>query len=157
MLRFAIVGLTYALLSTLALSTFSDAQTRPPLRVGIVGLVHGHVHGFLEHYRQSPEIEIVGIAEPDRQLLSAAAAKYGFDQALLFTDLEQMIAKAHPQAVLVYTSTFDHRRVVEICARHGVHVVMEKPLATTYEDALAIEKAAHGAKIHVLVNYESSA
>ncbi len=67
-----------------------------------------------------------------------------------------MIAKAHPQAVLVYTDTFDHLRVVEICARHGVHVVMEKPLATTYEDALAIEKAAHTAKIHVLVNYETS-
>ena len=156
MLRLITVGVTYALFSTLVLTIFSDAQTHAPLRVGIVGLVHGHVHGFLEHYRHSPEIEIVGIAEPDRQLLSAAAAKYGFDQALLFTGLEEMIAKAHPQAVLVYTSTFDHRRVVEICARHGVHVVMEKPLATTYEDALAIEKAARAAKIHVLVNYETS-
>lgn len=156
MLRATLVVLTYALLSTLAFSTSSDAQTHPPLRVGIVGLVHGHVHGFLEHYRSSPEIEIVGVTEPDRQLLSAAGAKYGFDQALLFTDLEEMIAKAHPQAVLVYTSTFDHRRVVEICARHGVHVVMEKPLATTYEDAQAIEKAARAAKIHVLVNYETS-
>jgi predicted dehydrogenase len=154
--RLTTVALTFALIHTLTCSTFSDAQTHPSLRVGIVGLVHGHVHGFLEHYRHSPEIEIVGVAEPDRQLLTAAAAKYGFDQALLFTNLEEMIAKAHPQAVLVYTSTFDHRRVVEICARHGVHVVMEKPLATTYEDALAIEKAAHDGKIHVLVNYETS-
>lgn len=156
MLRLMMAGLTYALFSVLAFSPFSDAQTHPPLRVGIVGLTHGHVHGFLDRNRHSPEIEIVGIAEPDRQLLSAAAAKYGFDQALLFTDLEEMIAKAHPQAVLVYTNTFDHRRMVEICARHGVHVVMEKPLATTYQDALAIEKAAHAGKIHVLVNYETS-
>ena len=156
MLRLATLVFTSALVSTLALNVFSDAQTHPPLRVGIVGLTHGHVHGFLEHYRHSPEIEIVGIAEPDRQLLSAAAAKYGFDQALLFSDLEEMMAKAHPQAVLVYTNTFDHRRVVEACASHGVHVVMEKPLATTYEDALAIEKAAQAGKIHVLVNYETS-
>lgn len=156
MLRLMFVGLMFALISTLVFSPLSDAQTHPPLRVGIVGLVHGHVHGFLDHYRHSAEIEIVGVAEPDRQLLSAAAAKYGFDQALLFIDLEEMIAKAHPQAVLVYTSTFDHRRVVEICARHGVHVVMEKPLATTFLDAQAIEKSAHAAKIHVLVNYETS-
>ena len=156
MLRLIFVGLMFALTSTLVFSPLSDAQTHPPLRVGIVGLVHGHVHGFLERYRHSPEIEIVGVAEPDRQLLSAAAARYGFDQALLFADLEEMIGKAHPQAVLVYTSTFDHRRVVEACARHGVHVVMEKPLATTYEDAQAIEKAARAAKIHVLVNYETS-
>ena len=67
-----------------------------------------------------------------------------------------MLQKAHPQAVLVYTNTYDHRRVVEVCARHGVHVMMEKPLAVSLEDALAIEKAAHAGKIHVLVNYETS-
>ena len=133
-----------------------ESQTAHPLRVGIVGLVHGHVHGFLGQFRHSPEIDIVGVAEPDRQLLSQAGAKYGFDQAHLFTDLDEMLAKAHPQAVLVYTNTYDHRRVVEICARHGVHVMMEKPLAVSIEDAHAIEKAAHDANIHVLVNYETS-
>ena len=53
-------------------------------------------------------------------------------------------SRTHPQAVLVYTNTYDHRRVVEICARHGVHVMMEKPLAVSLDDALAIEKAARG-------------
>ena len=152
--------LIFALIATLILGFFSSrisfAQTHPPLRVGIVGLVHGHVHGFLEQYRRSPEIDIVGIAEPDHQLLSQSAAKYGFDQSQLFADLEDMLVKAHPQAVLVYTSTYDHRRVVEMCARHGVHVMMEKPLAVSVADALAIQKAAQVAKIHVLVNYETS-
>jgi predicted dehydrogenase len=45
---------------------------------------------------------------------------------------------------------------VEICARHGVHVMMEKPLAVSLDDARAIEHAAHSANIHVLVNYETS-
>jgi predicted dehydrogenase len=142
-----------------AAAMFSFAQESPaqaPLRVGIVGLVHGHVHGFLGQWRHSPEIEIVGVAEPDRKLLDAAAARYGFDHGILFTDLEEMLAKVHPQAVLVYTNTYDHRGVVEICAKHGVHVMMEKPLAVSMEDAVAIEKAANAAKIHVLVNYETS-
>jgi len=138
------------------LSSAQSSPTHPPLRVGIVGLVHGHVHGFLDQSRHSPEIEIVGIAESDRQLLSQAASRYGFNQSTLFTDLEDMIAKVHPQAVLAYTNTYDHRRVVEIAARHGVHVMMEKPLAVSLDDALAMEKAAHDAKIHVLVNYETS-
>jgi glucose-fructose oxidoreductase len=149
-----------SLTSVLLLSVFSTqiglAENHPRLRVCIVGLVHGHVHGFLEHSRHSAEIEIVGIAEPDRQLLSQAGVRYGFAPNLLFTDLEEMIAKAHPQAVLVYTNTFDHRRVVEMCARHGVHVMMEKPLAVSLEDALAMQKAARETKIHVLVNYETS-
>jgi predicted dehydrogenase len=137
-------------------AALSHAQTPPPLRVGIVGLVHGHVHGFLGQSRHSAEIEIVGIAEPDPQLLAQAGTRYGFDRSQLFSDLEDMLAKAHPQAVLVYTNTYDHRRVVEICARHGVHVMMEKPLAVSLDDALAIDKAAHAGKIHVLVNYETS-
>jgi predicted dehydrogenase len=74
----------------------------------------------------------------------------------LFSSLEEMIVKAHPQAVLAYTNTLDHRKVVEICARHGVHVMMEKPLAVSFDDALAIQKAAQAGRIHVLVNYETS-
>ena len=127
-----------------------------PLRVGIVGLVHGHVHGFLAQSRQSAEIEIVGVAEPDARLLSQAGTRYGFNPSILFTSLDDMLAKAHPQAVLVYTDTYDHRRVVETCARRGVSVVMEKPLAVSLDDALAIQKAAREGKIQVLVNYETS-
>ena len=156
---FRIVSLTVlsVLLAASCLSGQSaPVNARPPLRVAIVGLVHGHVHGFLDQSRHSPEIEIVGVAEPDQKLLSQAQTRYGFDSALLFTDLEDMLTKAHPQAVLVYTNTYDHRRVVEICARRGVHVMMEKPLAVSLDDALAMEKAAQDAKIHVLVNYETS-
>ena len=154
MIRIAHVVLLSMLTVTLSFGQASAAH--PPLRVGIVGLVHGHVHGFLGASLHSPEIQIVGIAEPDPRLLSQAATRYGFERSLLFTDLEGMLQKAHPQAVLVYTNTYDHRRVVEICARHGVHVMMEKPLAVSLEDALAIEKAAHAGKIQVLVNYETS-
>jgi predicted dehydrogenase len=147
------------LLGALSLAAAPFAQTpqsHPPLRVAIVGLVHGHVHGFLNQYRRRPEIEIVAVVEPDAKLRSAAAGRYSFDASQMFADLDDMIAKVHPQAVLVYSNTYDHRRVVEICARHGVHVMMEKPLAVSLEDALAIQKAAQAAKIHVLVNYETS-
>jgi predicted dehydrogenase len=143
----------------LTASTNSHSQssaTHPPLRVGLVGLVHGHVHGFLDQALHNPVIEIVGVVEPDHQLLSQNAARYGFDHHILFTDLEEMLQKTHPQAILVYTNTYDHRRAVEISARHGVHVMMEKPLAVSLDDALAIEKAAHDGKIQVLVNYETS-
>ena len=48
-------------------ATHTQAQIapEPPLRVGIVGLVHGHVKGFLEQSLDSPEIEIVGM-EPSK-------------------------------------------------------------------------------------------
>jgi len=153
MARFALSFCTLLL----SLPMFPQAvQSHSPLRVAIVGLVHGHVHGFLSQYQRSPEIEIVGVVELDAQLRTAASKRYGFNSSQMFADLEEMIAKTHPQAVLVYTNTYDHRRVVEICARHGVHVMMEKPLAVSLEDALWMQKAAQGGNIHVLVNYETS-
>lgn len=145
-----------ALLTCLASNAHAKTPEQSPLHVAIVGLVHGHVYGFLEQYRRNPEMEIVAIAEPDRRLLTQVAAKYAFTQAQLFTNVDEMLVKAHPQAVLVYTNTYDHLSVVETCARHGVHVMMEKPLAVSLEDAQAIEKAATAASIHVLVNYETS-
>jgi predicted dehydrogenase len=67
-----------------------------------------------------------------------------------------MLRQTHPQAALVYTNTFDHRKAVELCARYGVHIMMEKPLAVSLEDARAIEKAAQQGKIQVIVNYETT-
>lgn len=153
MVRITALTLLAVLLGSTAVAEVSGTAK---LRVGIVGLVHGHVRGFLQQYQHHPQIEIVGIAEANRQLLSQAAKRYGFEQGLLFTDLEEMIAKVHPEALLVYTNTHDHRRVVEIAAQHGIPVMMEKPLAASLNDALAIQKAAQAGKIHVLVNYETS-
>ena len=149
-------SLLFAIFSTTLLSQSQATPAHVPLRVGIVGLVHGHVHGFLQQFQHSPEIQIVGIVDPDRSLLTQAASRYNFDQSMLFTSLEEMLDKTHPQAVLVYTNTFDHRRVIEVAARRGVHVMMEKPLAVSLADALAMEKAAREGKVHVLVNYETS-
>jgi predicted dehydrogenase len=130
----------------------SDAK----LRLGVVGFHHGHVLGFFRNYLHREDIEIVGFAEPDQPLAAEYTRRFHLDPDRVFTSVEQMLEKAHPQAVVTYTSTFDHRMVVETCAKHGVHVMMEKPLAVSLEDALAMEKAARDAKIQVLVNYETS-
>jgi predicted dehydrogenase len=127
-----------------------------PLRVVIVGLVHGHVSGFLGPALKRSDIQIVGIAEADQQLAQRYTNQFKLDPKLLFIDVEQMLTTVRPQAVLVYTDTRDHRPVVEAAVRHGVPVMMEKPLAVSLEDALAIKRAADAAHIHVLVNYETT-
>jgi len=127
-----------------------------PLRVALAGLVHGHAFGFFDQFQHRTDLQIVGIAESDQQLAAQFARKYDLQPGIFYSDLEEMLKKTHPQAVLAYTNTYDHRRVVEICARHGVPVMMEKPLAVSREDARAIERAAHEAKIQVLVNYETT-
>jgi len=122
----------------------------------MAGLVHGHAEGFFNRVKDRRDIQIVGIAEADEKLFDRYANQFGLDRNLRHADLDEMLNATHPQAVLVYTNTYDHRHAVEICAKHGVAVMMEKPLAVSVDDARAIEQAARANKIQVLVNYETS-
>jgi glucose-fructose oxidoreductase len=156
-MRFVLLFGAFVLsLTTVSYGQTPASQNGAPLRVAIAGLVHGHAEGFLQANLHRSDIELVGIAEPDQKVAAKYAAQFHIDNALMFTSLEEMLEKTKPEAVLAYTSTYDHRRVVEICARHGVAVMMEKPLAVSQEDALAMQQAANAAKIPVLVNYETT-
>jgi len=132
----------------------SPAQA--PLRVAIVGLVHGHAQGLLTALPKNTHVELVGIAEPDTTLAAQYADKFHLDHKLLFTDTDKMLDQVHPEAILVYTSIADHRKAIETAARRGISSMVEKPLATTVADALAIRQAAREHHVQVLVNYETT-
>lgn len=158
------LGLALLLLAVLRHGVAIAETAPPPLRVGIVGLSHGHVGGFLSGgalvpaggLLHRPDAELVGIVEPDQALFDAYATKVHLSSTLHFRSIEEMAARAHPSAVLVFTAASEHPRIVEQCAALGVHVMMEKPLAISYQDALAMRDAAEKGKIHVLVNFETS-
>jgi glucose-fructose oxidoreductase len=135
-----------------------------PLRVAIIGLNHGHVSGFLNGGAlvpaggalHRPDIQIVAVVEPDRALFDASSKSLHLAADLYFASIGEMAAKVHPDAALVFTSTFGHTAAVEECAKRGMHVMMEKPMAVTYKDALAIARAARANHVHVLVDYETT-
>lgn len=169
-------ALPLAFLIALALSTTAFSQSSKPapselpldnravqtgpLRVVVIGLVHGHAEGFFSNAVKRSDISILGISDPDRALFDRYAKKYGLDANLYHADFLEMLNATHPQAVLIYTNTADHRKVVEACAKfsetaHAKHltVMMEKPLAISAEDAHSMANAANASKITVLVNY----
>ncbi|GAC1694762.1 MAG: hypothetical protein NVS9B5_37670 [Terriglobales bacterium] len=155
-MKLAFRGSTFLLAWALFAAPVLRATESEPLRVAIVGLVHGHVRGFFSNSTHRPEIKITGISDPDRSLFDRYAAEFGLNSALYHADPEEMLQTTKPQAVLVYSSTFDHRKIVELCAKHHISVMMEKPLAVSLQDAQAMEHAAREGKIQVLVNYETS-
>ena len=139
-----------------ALPAGAQVSATAPIRVAIVGLVHGHIQGFLGALQTNSNATLVGIVEPDTALAQRYATKYHLDQKLFYTDLDEMLVKQHPDAVLVYTTILDHRKVIEAAAKRGVSSMVEKPLATTMEDALAIRAAAREHHVQVLTNYETT-
>src|SRR6202790_3818659 len=151
-----------AVVGTLFLLAAADrVGAEPPIRVAIVGLVHGHVKGFLSALPGNRAATLVAIVEPQEALAKEYAAKYHLDAKLFYTDLEKMLVEQHPDAVLVYTTIAYHRKVIEAAARHGVSSMVEKPLATAVEDALAVRALARDSgsrerRVQVLVNYETT-
>ena len=118
-------------------------------------MVHGHVNGFLRRDFQS-SLEIVGIYETDRQVVRKYQDRYELPPDLFTDDLDFFLDAKKPTAVWVFSSTFDHMKIVEACAPRGVHVVVEKPLAVNYADAKRMHKLAQEHGTHVLTNLETT-
>ena len=150
--RLIVLSLMLLLLPGLAYAR----QEKEPLRLAMAGLVHGHASGFLSRNLTRPDVRLVGVAEPDQAVAARYQQRFGLDAAILFTDLDAMLDQVRPQAVVIFTDTFDHLRVVEACAARGIPVMMEKPLAVSLEHARAIERAARNGRIPVMVNYETT-
>ena len=115
------------------------AQTPAPIRVAIVGLNHDHVRGFFYNLAAHPEITVVGISEPNAALRQTYITRTHLPANLFFPTEAAMLAATHPQAILVYTSIAEHRAAIEQAAPLHIAAMVEKPLATTVEDALAIQ------------------
>lgn len=108
--------------------------------------MHGHVSGFFRELAGRPDLRLVGVQEPSAPLRAARAARHKLDEALLFADLDAMLRQTRPQVAFVFTNTRDHLEVTRLCARRGVHVMIEKPLAVSLADGRAMADAARKAK-----------
>jgi glucose-fructose oxidoreductase len=146
------------LLAALILPSFipQTASAQQPIRVAIVGLVHGHVQGFLSSLPSHPEVQLVGVAEPDAALREKFIARTHLPASLFFPTEAAMLQSTHPQAILVYTSIAGHRAAIEQAAPLHIAAMVEKPLATTVADALAIQQLATKYNIPILTNYETT-
>jgi len=140
---------------TQTLHAQSDSSRQRPLRIGVIGLVHTHVHWILGREKKD-DIEIVGIAEPNRQLAEEYAKQHGYSMSLVYASMEEMIEKTKPDAVVAFNTIYDHLKTVEYCAPRGIHVMVEKPLAVSLEHAEKMLALAKKHKIHLLTNYETT-
>jgi len=153
---FTVKWLFLALFTLAGISNTSLAQDAPPVRFAIIGLTHDHAGGFIPRIHDVPGVQLAGIVEPKADLVTRYAKRFKLDTNLFFPNLDDLLAKTNIQAVATFTSTFEHRRVVEMCAPKHIHVMMEKPLAVNMDHARAIEAAAKKGNINVIVNYETT-
>jgi UDP-N-acetyl-2-amino-2-deoxyglucuronate dehydrogenase len=108
------------------------------LRTALVGCGKvGHLHAAA--LRTLPESEFVAVCGRSPLKVQPFAKQYGVRG---FTDVDEMIAEARVEAVCVCTPHPEHAAPTIAAARRGVHVLVEKPLASTLADCDAMLEAA---------------
>jgi predicted dehydrogenase len=120
-----------------------------PLRVAVIGAGQmGTYH--LETYERIDGAEVVAIVEPDE---TVARARVGRRPIAWFADHEQLFERGDVDAVSVCTPSTHHARVAMDALRAGLHVLVEKPIATSLEDALRMAAAARAADRKLMVGH----
>ncbi len=121
--------------------------------VAVIGLVHSHVWGHLKKMVSGEPARLVGIAESNPELVAEAKA-LGAPDSVFFADYNQMLAKTRPDIVWAFVENNRHLEIVRACAPRKVHVMFEKPLASTLADAREIRRLAAEHGIQVMTNYQ---
>jgi UDP-N-acetylglucosamine 3-dehydrogenase len=107
------------------------------MRVGVIGAGFiGAIH--LDAYANMPEVEVLGVADTRPETAAAGAAIVG---AHAYPSYEELVAAEEVDIVDVCLPTAYHRELALKAARAGKHVILEKPIARTLEDAQAIVEA----------------
>jgi predicted dehydrogenase len=121
--------------------------------IAVVGMVHSHVWGHLSKMIRGEPARLVGVAEQESVLVDEAV-KAGLSRDLVYTDYKKMLDEKKPTVVWAFVENNRHLEIIEYCAPRKIHVMFEKPLASTYKDALAIQRLAQQHGIKVMVNYQ---
>src|SRR5258706_13641098 len=86
----------------LFLSSVTAEAAEGPIRVALVGLVHGHAKGFLRALPGNGSATLVAVVEPRGDLAKGFEGKVGVDSKPFFTDLERGVVGQHPDSGLWY-------------------------------------------------------
>ncbi|HYI26195.1 MAG TPA: Gfo/Idh/MocA family oxidoreductase [Thermomicrobiales bacterium] len=122
------------------------------IRVGVLGLTHDHIWKNLENLVKLDSAELVGVAEPDAALREQFRQRFG--DLVIVDDFDALLDGNHDlQAVFAFS---DNRTSAELGARaadRGLHVMLEKPMASTLELADRLLTAGKRNGVQVMVNW----
>ncbi|QFS83594.1 Putative 4,5-dihydroxyphthalate dehydrogenase [Roseivivax sp. THAF40] len=122
-------------------------MTSDPVRLGVAGLGRAFVL-MLPTFRADPRVRLVAAAAPRAESRDAFEQEFG---GRGHTDVDALAADPEVEAIYIATPHQMHADHVTAAARHGKHILVDKPLAVSLSDADAIVAAAEVAGVHLIV------
>ena len=121
------------------------------LRIGIIGIGSYALTRHVPELQSTDQVDIVAISRRNTQALADAKQILGVEHA--YTDWRELIDHSGLDAVLVTTAHHAHEEPTIAALQHGLHVLVEKPMALTSAEAWSMVAAADQAERLLMVGY----
>ena len=125
------------------------------LRLGIIGC-GGIANGkHMPAEKRNPRAEMVAFCDIIPERAQKAKEEYGTEDSAVYTDYKELLKDETIDAVLVLTHNKEHCRITVDALNAGKHVLCEKPMATTYEEAVKMIEAAKKNNKVLTIGYQN--
>ncbi|MCL4868004.1 MAG: Gfo/Idh/MocA family oxidoreductase [Anaerolineae bacterium] len=119
------------------------------IKVAVIGAgAMGRNH--VRVYYELPGVQLVGVSDVDEAGAAAATRLYA---TRTYTDYRQMLEETQPDAVTIAVPTEHHLEVALDVISRGVHLLIEKPIASTVDEGQQIIDAAAQANVHLQIGH----
>jgi predicted dehydrogenase len=129
------------------------ATTERKLRMGVIGLGHFAQVAILPAFRQLDDVDLVALVSGTRAKRRALAKRYAVDEAIDYDELPALLARRTVDAMYIALPPDLHAPYAIACARAGVHVLCEKPMAPSEQECRDMIAAAEATHVKLMVGY----
>ena len=124
------------------------------MKIGVVGFgrrSRGVIYGPIKEI--DPDLRITGIIDPDEKGVREHLSEQDGKEAVFYKTLDEMVRKAKPDALFIGTRCNLHTNYTIQAAKFDIPLFLEKPVAISMQQALALEKAFEKSRCRVVVSF----
>lgn len=100
-------------------------------------------------------LNFVAMCDIVPEIMEEKATKFGLDTVKRYTDYRELLRNEHPELVAIATESGKHAKIALDCIDAGCHVIVEKPIALSIDDANAIIEAGKKKGVLVCANHQN--
>lgn len=129
-------------------------RARPArLRIAVIGQGHFAQAAVLPAIEQLDDIELAALVSGSDRKLEELGARYSVKNLAHYDELDKLLASGKIDAVYIAVPNDMHAEMTLVAARHGVHVLCEKPMAPTEAECMAMIRACETRRVKLMVAY----
>ena len=130
------------------------SKSAPPLRFAVVGLGHIAQAAILPAFRHArPHVELTALVSGTQAKLKRLGARYGVKRLVSYADADKLFDSGAIDAVYIATPNTEHAQWAVRAAESGLHVLCEKPLATSVSDCERMIDACERNNVKLMTAY----